>query len=162
MIIGIEPEDILHYAVRPAITVLQLSGRAVEELLVGTAIHESGDGRSLDQVRGPALSPWQMEPATHDDIWANFLAFRADLMARTKSLAAPGVGLLTQLPGNLIYAAGMARLRYYRVKDALPGVGDIQAQASYWKAHYNTPSGAGTVQEYIDHWNASGAASLWS
>jgi hypothetical protein len=53
---------------------------------------------------------------------------------------------------NLHFAAAMCRIHYYRVPEALPEAGDISRQAEYWKAHYNTPLGAGTEQEYLTNW----------
>ena len=34
-------------------------------------------------------------------------------------------------------------------KEALPEAGDIEGQGQYWKAHYNTPLGKGTVTKYV-------------
>ena len=32
---------------------------------------------------------------------------------------------------------------------ALPEAGDIEGQGQYWKTHYNTPLGKGTVTKYV-------------
>jgi hypothetical protein len=92
-----------------------------------------------------------MEPATHDDIWTNFLAYQPKFAER---LVGTGVKKSAEaMIGDLWYAAGMCRLHYYRVKEALPAAGDIAAQAAYWKKYYNTPLGKGTVDEYLRRWN---------
>lgn len=57
---------------------LGLWSQAAEDLLLGTAIQESGLVH-VRQVGGPALGYWQMEPATHDDIWASFVQHRPEL-----------------------------------------------------------------------------------
>ncbi len=49
------------------------------------------------------------------------------------------------------YAAAMARVRYLRVKEAIPK--DPRDIAAYWKQYYNTPLGAGTVEKFIADWN---------
>ena len=33
--------------------------------------------------------------------------------------------------------------------EAQPVAGDIEGQAAFWKQHYNTPLGAGTVSKYM-------------
>jgi hypothetical protein len=49
--------------------------QAAEELLLGTALQESGLIYRRQLNNGPALGLFQMEPATHDDIWADFLTY---------------------------------------------------------------------------------------
>ena len=48
-----------------------------------------------------------------------------------------------------MYGAAVCRLCYYRKPDALPEAGDIEGQAAFWKQHYNTPLGKGTVTKYV-------------
>ncbi len=45
------------------------------------------------------------------------------------------------------YACGMARILYSRSRKDIPAT--LEGQAAYWKEHYNTSSGSGTVEEYI-------------
>lgn len=53
---------------------------------------------------------------------------------------------------NLIYATAMCRVHYRRVPEPLPPAGDLEAQAAYWKAHYNTAAAAdaGTVARFVE------------
>ena len=51
---------------------------------------------------------------------------------------------------NLGYATAMCRVHYRRVLEPLPGADDIPGLAEYWKQHYNTPLGRGTVGEFAD------------
>ncbi|MDR9502667.1 MAG: hypothetical protein RI601_12795, partial [Desulfurivibrionaceae bacterium] len=53
---------------------------------------------------------------------------------------------------DLAYQIIMARLQYLRVPDALPDHFDIAGLAAYWKQHYNTPAGRGTVDEFIKNY----------
>ena len=93
-----------------------------------------------------------MEPVTHDDIWANFLTYKTELALKINAFVAykreP-----EKLIWNLYYAAAMCRVHYYRVSEALPEQGDIEAQAVYYKKYYNTIAGAGTEQEYLKNWH---------
>jgi hypothetical protein len=50
---------------------------------------------------------------------------------------------------NLAYAIVMARVHYLRVPSPLPDATDVPALAAYWKKHYNTHLGSGTVVKAI-------------
>lgn len=138
----------------PALETLELYSKSAEELILGTALQESGL-RYLQQLGGgPALGLFQMEPATHDDLWATYLPRKPDLVQRLQSLSQHRIALA--LATDLWYAAAMCRIHYYRVSDPLPAAGDTYGQAAYWKQHYNTPEGAGRISEYLDNWNQHG------
>ncbi len=158
------------YIIRPALEAIGLYSKAAEELVLGTAIQESRLRYLAQLGSGLALSLYQMEPATHDSIWVDFLPDRPKLALKVKRLAIPlqaesafekmihDVILKTsQIPvetllSNRLYAAAMCRVRYYWVPAALPAAGDVSRQAAYWKRYYNTAAGAGTEQEYLDNW----------
>ncbi len=127
-------------------------------LVLGTAAQES-KLRALDQITGPddrTLGPayglWQMEGATHDDIWRNFLAYRHGLATRIHGLRAAFPGPHHQLVTNLAYGAALCRAHYYRRPEPLPAAGDLAGQAAYWKRHYNTGAGKGTADQYVRAW----------
>jgi len=101
---------------------------------------------------GPALGLFQMEPATHDDIWNNFLVYRIELGKKVDALAVDTDSIAMVF--NLIYAAAMCRVHYYRVPEALPDAGDYEAQAKYHKKFYNTELGSSTVEQYLKNWYA--------
>ena len=92
---------------------------------------------------------WQVEPATHDDLYTNFLNYRPELGSKLMQLRAPNLSMDENLSTNLMYGAAVCRLCYYRKPDALPEAGDIEGQASFWKQHYNTIFGKGTVSKYV-------------
>ena len=123
------------------------------ELLMLTAAQESHLGYYIKQVgNGPAKGIFQMEPSTEKDIWRNFLKYKPDLAKRVGSLLGEADWEHLQLTGNLLYQIAMARLHYYRRPEALPARGDIVAMAQYWKAHYNTHLGKGTIAEAIKNY----------
>ena len=49
-----------------------------------------------------------------------------------------------------LFSALAARLFLFNIPQSIPPASDLRRQAMYWKEHYNTPSGAGTVQKFID------------
>jgi len=122
--------------------------KAAENLLVGTALHESGLVHLKQLADGPALGFYQIEPATHEDVMENFLRYRDNLCHIVTNYASVQQDYLSQLQTNLAYATIIARLIYYRVPEALPEADDIEALAKYWKQHYNTPAGKGTAHEW--------------
>jgi|APSaa5957512535_1039671.scaffolds.fasta_scaffold325278_1 hypothetical protein len=133
----------------PGLKQLDMHSDAAVELLVMTAAQESHMGHWLKQMQGPALGLYQMEPATHDDIWKNYLSRKKSLILILKDFMLPSSTPETQLLGNFAYATAMARLHYWRVSEPLPKASDPEGLAGYWKKHYNTSSGKGTVEECL-------------
>jgi len=148
------PGDLLDLVIRPVLARLDLASASAEALLLGTALHESGGLRRLVQGGGPALGLYQIEPATHDDLWENFLRYRPALAERTEALAARWPARTTQLATNLAYATAIVRLIYLRVPEPLPVADDLAGLARYWKRHYNTSAGRGTAAAFIESWNS--------
>lgn len=146
------------FVVRPTLVHLGLWSEAAETLVVGTAVHESGGlvhndqvtGRG-DSILGPAYGLFQIEPATHRDLFESFLDFSRWAGLRDKFLALraaepePDLQLVT----NLAYATGVCRLLYYRDPEPLPAASDLQGLARYWKRVYNTAAGKGTAAKWL-------------
>ena len=143
------PSQTLALVIRPALEKLSLWSLSAEELVLGTAIVESGLTYLKQHGDGPALGLWQVEPATHDDLYTNFLNYRPELGSKLMQLRAPNLSMDENLATNLMYGAAVCRLCYYRKPDALPEAGDIEGQANFWKQHYNTIFGKGTVSKYV-------------
>jgi hypothetical protein len=145
---GLNPGQFRARIVRPTLRAIGLWSDSAEALVLGTAIHESGL-RYLAQSGGPALGLYQIEPATHRDIWENYLAYRPPLARLVQSLAATRTD--GELIRNLAYATAMCRVRYARAPGALPEADDIDGLAAYWKQNYNTPLGKGTAADWARH-----------
>ena len=64
---------LLSMVIRPALTKINLWSSSAEELVLGTAIVESGLTYLKQHGDGPALGLWQIEPATHEDLYTNFV-----------------------------------------------------------------------------------------
>lgn len=149
------------HVIRPVLERLGLHSESAESLLVGTALAESRLTYLVQLGNGPARGLWQMEPATHTDIHINYLMHRPQARQKVLGFARRSAmsieDLAGELVGNLNYACAMARYHYLRVPEALPADGDLLALANYWKSHYNTHLGAGTVEHFVHAWDdASG------
>ncbi|HQO65941.1 MAG TPA: two-component regulator propeller domain-containing protein, partial [Spirochaetales bacterium] len=73
--------------IRPTLVDMGHYSPEAEALLLGIAAQEARGGRYLAQLRGPARGIYQMEPATHDDLWRHFLPSRRPLKALLLSWA---------------------------------------------------------------------------
>jgi hypothetical protein len=149
---GLDMVQLRREVVRPTLQYLDLWSPAAENLVLGTAAHESGGCRYLAQIGGPALGLYQIEPATHDDLWANFLSFRAGPRAKANALASVWPEKVRQLATNLAYASAICRLIYFRAPDPLPAPEDIVGLAALWKRVFNTGRGKGTEAQFIEHY----------
>ena len=147
-------QELLAGAIRPALQHIGHHSAAAEQLVLGTAAQESHLTYRRQLGGGPARGLFQMEGATHDDIWNTYLRYKTDLKAKVEQLvpgrAQPSV---EELVNNDKYAAAMCRIRYLRAPGAIPAAGDLAGMAKYWKDHYNTYLGAGKPSEYIENWN---------
>jgi len=123
------------------------------DLILGTIAQESDSGTYIKQLgNGPALGICQMEPATHKDIWKNYLAYKDSLSDKINKLTTDNSGIYgEEMRWNLKYAIAMCRVHYLRKKGAIPKT--VEGQAKYWKDHYNTHLGKGTTEEYINNYN---------
>ena len=141
--------------IRPVLRALDMHSLSAEALMVGTALAESGLCHIRQRNGGPALGVYQMEPATHDDIWANFLDHRLELSRDIWRMSSFGYDWRGEVPqakymiGNLYYATAMSRVHYWRVPKPLPRHDDVAGLASYWKNHYNTLDGKGTITHFV-------------
>ena len=100
-------------------------------LLLGTAAVESDMGTYIRQIKGRALSPFQIEEYTFDYLNNRYSLNRG----------------FEELEWDLRLAIVVARLKYYSIPVALPK--SLQGLAEYWKKYYNTASGSGTVEDFL-------------
>lgn len=144
------PAHFLRYIIVETLTFLadydkRFDSPAARALLLGTAMVESDLKHLQQHGTGPAAGFFQMEPATHDDIWRTYLAYNPELRDLVASCAITWTDDDMPAPGemrwNLRYAAVMARLRYWRAKERLPDLHPM-ALAGYHERHYNSRLGA--------------------
>lgn len=144
----------LHGVITPVLHALGMGGVAAEKLLIMTAAHESMGFRYRRQVGGPALSFFQIEPATLDDLYHSYLAYRPDRHELVQAFMPTGMNRLEALEHDDRYACACARMIYARVAEALPDAGDDRALAAYAKRYWNTPAGKATVEKYLADFRA--------
>jgi len=149
-------DDFLKETLEPVLTEMGMRSPSAEKLLIMTAAHESMGYRYRAQQGGPALSYYQIEPNTLDDLYTNYLAFRPAKQALLDAYLPEGMARAEALENIDSYATAAARLIYGRVPDALPGVADSEALAKYAKKFWNTELGAATWEKYLSDYNLYG------
>jgi len=156
----IRAEQLVEYIIRPILKHMGMYSKAAEILLLGTAAQESNLLRFWHQVKGPALGLYQMEPATLDDLYKNFLSYHTVHSQMLSRFIVNTMDKHEQLVWNVGYATAACRLQYYRQPQALPPETDLTAIAVYWKKYWNTIAGRGTVKEFLvsyDHFVVGGS-----
>jgi len=136
---------------------------AAVNLLVGIVAQEStiGGVTYLKQVRGPALGIYQIEPATHQDTWVNYLLNKeekADFIRGLLGYKHPEQEeeLHQELIHNLRYATAIARIKIWRSDFKELGVAwpedpnDKVALGRIWDLAYNANPEKGTVEEFVE------------
>lgn len=141
----------LRQIIASVLKALGLYSKEAEDLIFGTACVESDCGNYRKQINGPALSIYQIEPATLKDVYENFLNYRPELLAKVEALRYKNLSKEDNLINNDEYATAICRVIYLRAKGAIPKT--IPGQAQYWKDVYNTASGKGTVRKYMEKWH---------
>jgi hypothetical protein len=136
--------------IEPVLSKLQLYSSEAEELLVFTCAAESNGGTYLQQVKGPALGIYQMEPKTYTDIWTNFIRARSQLATLMGiHYGCTRIPEVERLIYDLHFATAMTRIHYLRIKGNLPGAKDVEGLWEYYKKHYNTEKGKAKKEDCI-------------
>jgi len=111
----------------------------------------------IEQIgTGPARSFWQVEPQTAVDNCKNFISARPELMQRAADILNidPYHFIDPQLDNwdwilRTNIAAGIlhCRIKYWRIPESIEN--SPEGLAKYWKEHYNTAEGAGSVEHFL-------------
>lgn len=148
-----------------------------EDIIMMTCMHESGGLKADRQIGGgPALGYGQMERATFNDTFLNYLRYRPTHLKAVLSLLPPEdfnyetinnrlqKGFVEVSPEMLVdcvaFAVGMTRIHYLRVSESLPTPQGkdreiyLKELASYAKKHYNR-TGKATPEKYFQDYLAN-------
>lgn len=114
------------------------------ELLIMTAACESDMGEYIMQVKGPAMGIFQMEPATHRDLFENWLCYKGLHKKVVERFYNDKMTFEMNLIGNLPYQIAIARINYMRASGNIPK--DIEGMGRYYKRVWNTVLGKGSAE----------------
>jgi hypothetical protein len=139
--------------VKPTLKDLLMDSPEAEELLIFTCANESLGGTYLRQLVGTALGIFQMEPATHNDIWRNYIYNNTSLnLILTSNFQCHYIPYEERLIYDLRYATAMARIYYKRVAVPLPSKREIGDIWEYYNNYYNTSKEGSNKEQSINNY----------
>lgn len=122
------------------------SNNTAVEMIIETAVAETGLGQIEDKTTGAGMGLTQFDKFPFDDIK------KRNMRLRPKILKELGVDIALvewdDLRYNDFLALLFTRLHYWLKGDPIPKT--IEERARYWKLHYNTSAGKGTVEHYLE------------
>lgn len=144
---GYVDKDILY---RYARVICDVIGHGVNNtavnLIVETAITETGGGTIEDKTDGAGMGVTQFDRFPFEDLRERSLRLRVKIM---KNL---GVDITKvqwdDLRYNTFLSLLFTRLQYFPFSEEIPKT--IEERANYWKKYYNTEAGKGTPQHYLE------------
>ena len=116
------------------------------DLIIATGKAESGF-RALKQKGGPAIGFFQIEPDTINDVMDNYAHYRPHIMQDLLDLGLKQGEEEFCVLTNIALQIAFCRLCYRRVPKPIPN--NLEDMAKYWKKHYNTEKGKGTVEHFL-------------
>ena len=162
---GLDPGQVKNFTVIPTLTAMgsQFASLAAINLMLGIAMAESQlryKRQLTNSGYGPARGLPQMEPATHDDCWVNWLNFSPQV--QVAHVIRGFIGNLTPdadlMINNDAYAFAMARIKCWRDRGPLPAWNDPVGMSAFHKRVYNTAGGKADERANILHFKAAIAA----
>ncbi len=157
-----QAQQLHDYIIKPTLEYMggNYDSKNARFLLLCTAAIESKCGHYIKQINGPALGIWQMEPATHDDIFANCdvlqdvdcgmseSKYNILQLSPTYNMDEDFEAVQSDLIDSPKYACAMARFKYSMDNEPLPDYNDFKAVYREYKRIYNTPLGASTYAKF--------------
>ena len=132
------PQQLHDYIIKPTLEYMSGNYNSIEArfLLLCTSAIESDCGKHNFQIKGPALSWWQIEPRTHTSVWFNCDALENKEFAKKILHLSGGHDCYSQhlLSSCPMYACAIARLIYSMTPEQLPeytGDANIDLRAFY-------------------------------
>ena len=150
--------DFRDLVIRPTLDELakaepRINSEAAVALLLSTALCESELTflrQRVDGGFGRAVSLYQIEPATHEDVKRYLNERRRDLAKRVFGLSTIIDPDDFEIATNLLYSTAIARVKYWMIPAKLPGADDIEGMADYWGRYYQTTSDPKKIKRFIE------------
>jgi hypothetical protein len=150
-------EQIRNFVIQPSLQAIGLASKEAVELLVGTALIESGLTQLAQRPTSIALGLWQMENPTYTSLLAflddsqHFKQSILDFLAMKDLPRSYGF-----LAGNLYASCIFARLKYYTIDEPLPQASDVRGLSNYWGKYYNTKNLDRDKKRFVELYNKYG------
>ena len=117
-----------------------------KEMIIETAVAETGLGQIEDKTVGAGMGLTQFDDKPFQDIRDRSIKLRPKILKELHI----DISLVEwdDLRYNQFLALLFTRLHYWLKGDPIPA--RIEERAKYWKLHYNTKAGKGTVEHYLE------------
>jgi len=138
----LNPADFRMEVIRPSLEILGLWSESAEDLLLGTALVESGLKR-LHKNDNAGLGLFGITEGVAKHAWRYVLA--RSVMSGVLTRMEPKCSIQ-----NLSYAVMITRINYEDAFEPLPRTGDIYGQASFWKRYHHGIDGPLTDVDFIN------------
>ncbi len=117
-----------------------------KQMIIETAIAETGLGQIEDKTVGAGMGITQFDDKPFQDIRDRSIKLRDKILKELHI----DISLVEwdDLRYNQFLALLFTRLLYWLKGDPIPQT--IEERAAYWKLHYNTKLGKGTVEHYLE------------
>lgn len=129
------------------------------ELLMGTCCAETGLGTAKDTYADQGRGLMQFDEVRYNDVRKYIIERRPELRQQIISewgIDFEKIGFSFILDYGPLPSIIACRVGYMMVPEPLPRIGDLRAQARYWKRFWNSSAGKGTPEHYIaqsrKHW----------
>lgn len=142
------------YIVRQILQDFDCWSEAAEQLLMMTAVAESGLEYIVQKNDGPARGFFQMEPWVCDDLIDNRLTNNPQRkidLNRLRNLSSEYSLVL-----NFSFMVLSCRYFYKEIPEALPNAKDFEGIWRYYKRHWNTQKGKSTRTHFFKMWQIFG------
>ena len=121
-------------------------------LLLATAIAETGMRARFQDKGGDAIGLFQIEYGTYRDLWRRAIPVRHPKLynaMRTRFGDKKNNAIMFEdLQKNDVLSALFARVKYFEIGEPIPSASDIDAQAEYYKRIYNTAKGKANIEKF--------------
>ncbi len=143
------------YIIRQILLDFDCWSKAAEQLLMMTAVAESGLKYIVQKKDGPARGFFQMEPWVCDDLIDNRLRNNE---TRRCYLRRSGINQTTahSLMFNLEFMVLSCRYFYMEIPKILPEKQDFDEMWRYYKKYWNTERGKATKVHFFKMWDKYG------
>lgn len=148
----LNPHQYINLILEPSLKAIDMYSLDAMYLMACTVLVESKLTHLRQLPNGIALSLWQIEPTTYDDV-LRYLNRRSDI--RSKVLNYCERTYMPFNPLNLVadlnLSTMVARVKYWMIPAPIPSYKDPQAQAEYYERYYNCNREVNKVAEFVQH-----------
>ena len=143
--------EIVSHARRVAQAFSLVTAPQAMEFMLGIACAETALGKTTDKLESQGAGLLQFDQIGFDDALDRGVENKPHIKAILREEFGIEWGWIKfeHLDYSPLLSFIMCRVKLMLIPEPLPELGDIEGQARYWKKHWNSELGKGTVEHYI-------------